>query len=319
MKYKTKTKILFSLVCCFLFFLSFSYVLAASSKYTPMENIPGFENAGGDFAVYMTNIYKFGVWAIGIAALLMISVGAFSYLTSAGNNAQMGKAKEIITNAIIGVVMALTAYLLLYTINPDLVKIKSISNGGSGSGNENKENKEECINNCEKSKCKDMVDEELSECSDKCKSGCNNNSDGDKICNDGKCTKADNAINNNSSNINPSTLKSIVVAGEGCNPANSSDGLGSCGYSQALPKIRKWCGITDSSFCSKVQSGDSDAIQTDINCAAKLIKDNEKRCGTDIRNVASCYNSGKPNNCAKTTKDYCGRVEKYYNNCNKSS
>jgi hypothetical protein len=57
---------------------------------------------------------------VGICALFMITVGGYMYITSAGNNATMGKAKSIITDAIIGLVLALLAYLIFYTINPNL-------------------------------------------------------------------------------------------------------------------------------------------------------------------------------------------------------
>lgn len=111
-------------------------------------------------------------------------------------------------------------------------------------------------------------------------------------------------------------LKTVVTAGEGCNKSVSTDGFGSCGYSQALPAVREWCGITGTAAetCAKVQND----VNLDINCAAKLIKDNNKRCSmSDIREVGSCYNSGKKNNCAKTTANYCGRLETYLNNCSK--
>lgn len=96
-------------------------------NYTPLENIPGTATTSGDFYEYVQAIYKFGIWAVGIAALLMITIGGFMYITSAGNTASMGKAKGVITDAIIGIVLALTAYLLLYIINPDLVTIQRLS------------------------------------------------------------------------------------------------------------------------------------------------------------------------------------------------
>ena len=96
-------------------------------NYTPMEKIPGFETETvGNFYTYIQAVYKFGIWAVGISALLMISIGGFMYITSAGNNTAMEKAKGVITDAVIGLVLALTAYLLLYIINPDLVKIKPL-------------------------------------------------------------------------------------------------------------------------------------------------------------------------------------------------
>ncbi len=97
-----------------------------------MEPIPGSATTT-DFPSYIRAIYKFGIWTVGIAALLMISIGGFMYLTSAGNTSKTGQAKEIITDAIIGVILALVSWLLLYTINPDLVKNSSEVNNPSSS------------------------------------------------------------------------------------------------------------------------------------------------------------------------------------------
>lgn len=128
---KNKKIILFlavSFLSAFLF-LSFSVYCQASSggfNYTPMEKIPGSPSSG-TFGAYVLSIYKFAIWSVGIAALFMIMLGGFMYITSAGNNAAMGKAKEFIFDAIIGLVMALAAWVILNEINPQLVQIKTLS------------------------------------------------------------------------------------------------------------------------------------------------------------------------------------------------
>lgn len=99
---------------------AFSFSVSLAYTYVPMEKIPGFGKIS-DFATYIGAIYKFAVWTVGIAALLMLSIGGFMYLTSAGNNARMEKAKGVITDSIFGVVMVMASYLLLSVINPDLV------------------------------------------------------------------------------------------------------------------------------------------------------------------------------------------------------
>lgn len=114
-----------------LFFAVPLTTLAASFDYTPMESIPG-GSGSGDFYDYVKDIYNFGIWTVGIAALLMIMIGGYMYLTSAGNNASMEKAKGVITDAIVGLVMAMLAYLLLYIINPDLVKLGSTGTTTTG-------------------------------------------------------------------------------------------------------------------------------------------------------------------------------------------
>ena len=113
---KNKIAIIFLM----LFNLVPASVLAVS--YTPMEAIPGFGKPT-DLPGYIGAVYRFGLWTIGIAALLMIVIGGYMYLTSAGNTSQIGKAKDFIRDAIIGIALAMVSYLLLYTINPELVKM----------------------------------------------------------------------------------------------------------------------------------------------------------------------------------------------------
>lgn len=178
---KNKTKKYFHVLLLIIAFSSLAIVISAfftnstiaagSFSYTPMEKIPGGEQAGSDFPSYVNSIYKFGIWAIGICAMLMIMIGGFMYITSAGNNASMGKAKGIITDAIIGLVMALMAYLILYEINPDLVKLpeKNPSTSSSDSDNKNEKNKEECNKYCNDyygndSSKKDEIDKCFSDC-----------------------------------------------------------------------------------------------------------------------------------------------------------
>ena len=120
MKHK-KTKIenaLFILIALVVFALPLFSL--ATMNYTPMEQIPG-SGTTSDWCTYVSYIYKFGLWAVGIAALLMIGIGGFMYTTSAGNNASMEKAKGVITDAIAGLLLALTSWLILNTINPDLL------------------------------------------------------------------------------------------------------------------------------------------------------------------------------------------------------
>ncbi len=123
---------------CILFIFAIFFLISPGSfsvaqttnpfDYVPLENIPGSNLTGPtDFYQYVQAIYKFGIWAVGIVALFMLVFGGYTYITSAGNNSSMETAKKIITDAIVGIIMALTAYLLLYVINPDLVKMKKLA------------------------------------------------------------------------------------------------------------------------------------------------------------------------------------------------
>lgn len=125
MKYKKIKKINLAAFFCLLFLFVPVVFCTAYFTYEPMEEIPGFGRPT-DFISYILAIYRFGLWTIGIAALLMITIGGYMYITSAANKSQTGKAKAIITDAVVGVVLAMVSYILLYVINPELVSIKTL-------------------------------------------------------------------------------------------------------------------------------------------------------------------------------------------------
>ncbi len=86
-----------------------------------MEIVPG-QPRTNDFLKYLEGLYKFGIAISAILAVFMISYGAFNYIiTSAGNAAKMADSKEMILNAIFGLILALIAFLILFIVNPDLV------------------------------------------------------------------------------------------------------------------------------------------------------------------------------------------------------
>lgn len=96
----------------------------AQLKYTLLEKIPGFASTdGSNLPEYVKAIYKVALIVIVLSALFMLTVGGFMYLTSAGNTSAMGTAKGVIFDSLIGLVIALTAWLLLNVINPDLVNV----------------------------------------------------------------------------------------------------------------------------------------------------------------------------------------------------
>ncbi len=92
-----------------------------STSYELHEKIPGQEGVD-TLQKYLEGLYKFGISIAAILAVVMVGVGAFIYIvSSAGNVGKMLSAKDIITNALIGLVMVFVAWLILFIINPDLV------------------------------------------------------------------------------------------------------------------------------------------------------------------------------------------------------
>jgi len=91
--------------------------------YQLLEQIPGSSNSAGRLNTYLEDIYRFAFWTVGIAVVFMLTIGGFMYLTSAGNTSRMESAKTVIFDAILGLVLALVAWLFLYVVNPNLVNL----------------------------------------------------------------------------------------------------------------------------------------------------------------------------------------------------
>ena len=77
-------------------------------------------------AQYISGVYTFLISIVGAVAAVMMIIGGFQYLTSAGDKSRIAQGKKRIADALIGMVLAFGSYLLLYTINPNLVSFSSL-------------------------------------------------------------------------------------------------------------------------------------------------------------------------------------------------
>ncbi len=77
-----------------------------------------------DPAQYISTLYQWGISVTGILAGIMIMLGGLLYLTAGGSPERLSNAKGYISNALIGLILALTSYFLLQTVNPALLSLK---------------------------------------------------------------------------------------------------------------------------------------------------------------------------------------------------
>lgn len=97
----------------------------AKAEYELEVSIPDGPQAGEKVSLpeYIRYIYLFILSIVGLAAFGALVFGGFKYMLSAGSIGSAEEAKKWIWGAIFGLILALSAYLILKTINPDLVKI----------------------------------------------------------------------------------------------------------------------------------------------------------------------------------------------------
>ena len=94
-----------------------------------VKSLPGVQGIQGQQAssTLPKCINQIYVWSLGLSSLLavlMVVLGGYYVMTSAGNAEQATKGKEYIWGAVIGLVLLFTAYLLLRVINPDLINLR---------------------------------------------------------------------------------------------------------------------------------------------------------------------------------------------------
>jgi|GEM_PF-2221916 len=83
------------------------------------DMIPVPEDA--DFGGFVSGIYDLIIYVAGVLAVLLITYGGVLYLTSGPNASQVEEGKKYITNALLGLLLALSAWLILNTINPAML------------------------------------------------------------------------------------------------------------------------------------------------------------------------------------------------------
>ncbi|MDD5031906.1 MAG: pilin [Patescibacteria group bacterium] len=105
---------------------------AAEDNFTPQISIPGSSFGAGEkttpsIAKYIQAIYNYAIGIVGILAAVVLMVGGVIWLTAGGSPEKVNEAKAWIGAALSGLVLALTSYMILNTINPDLVSFKDIA------------------------------------------------------------------------------------------------------------------------------------------------------------------------------------------------
>ncbi|PIS04953.1 MAG: hypothetical protein COT81_03710 [Candidatus Buchananbacteria bacterium CG10_big_fil_rev_8_21_14_0_10_42_9] len=95
--------------------------------YQLQVNIPG-QTVSGEGIVLLRNyiiaIYQFAIGTIGILAIIVIMIAGLMWLMAGGSQDRVKVAKEYIAAALTGLVIALTSFVILYAVNPELTSLE---------------------------------------------------------------------------------------------------------------------------------------------------------------------------------------------------
>ena len=96
----------------------------SSTNYQLAVKIPGLDTNTKYLTEYFVNIYKFSLLAAGVIAFGLIVYHGFRYMTSMGDAGTTKDAFDGIQQALWGLLLLFSTYLILYLINPKLVDLK---------------------------------------------------------------------------------------------------------------------------------------------------------------------------------------------------
>jgi uncharacterized protein YvpB len=77
-------------------------------------------------AEYILALYQYGISVIAILAVITIMIAGVIWITAAGNDQRIGDAKKWIGGSLMGVLIALTSYVILNMVNPALTVLSPI-------------------------------------------------------------------------------------------------------------------------------------------------------------------------------------------------
>ena len=113
---------------------------ANALEFNPQIPIPGMGSGQIDvgsevggvmtsdlLAKYLVAIYDYGLTIISILAVVILMGAGLIWLTSGGNETKITQAKDLIAGSLTGIIILFGAWMLLNTVNPQLLKLNSIS------------------------------------------------------------------------------------------------------------------------------------------------------------------------------------------------
>ncbi|MDP3792434.1 MAG: pilin [bacterium] len=96
------------------------------AELAALVSVPGLEFLQYDdskgLGGFIASLYVFGLGLVGFSALIVLIYSSFLYMTAGDNMNRVNEARKRISGAIFGLVLAFLSWMILRTINPDLVQ-----------------------------------------------------------------------------------------------------------------------------------------------------------------------------------------------------
>lgn len=98
--------------------------------FTPEVGFPGFSGPitvdGYLFGKFIFALFTYSIYLSGVLAVIFVSIAGFKWVSAGGNQSKITEAKNQLINSITGMFLVFATFLILSTINEDLVIMKEI-------------------------------------------------------------------------------------------------------------------------------------------------------------------------------------------------
>ncbi len=101
-------------------------VTIPNSKYVANNSVKMEQSTAG-IINYIKAYYNYGIAIVGIVAAIMLMIGGLIWITAQGNAGKIQEAQGYVGASLAGLFLVFGAYLILGTVNPDLVNLKVTS------------------------------------------------------------------------------------------------------------------------------------------------------------------------------------------------
>lgn len=125
---------LFSLCTLVIFFaatLVFADTQACTNQFCPLAPLDDSTKLGqlyatqGDLSTFVNSLFTFAITAGAILAVLRLAYAGYLYMGSDMWSSK-SRAKEVIGDVTLGVLLLLAVWLILYQINPDILSLRAL-------------------------------------------------------------------------------------------------------------------------------------------------------------------------------------------------
>jgi hypothetical protein len=90
-----------------------------------------YSGSTSDLSAFVNNLFIFAISLGAVLAVLRLSYAGYLYMGQSDMWSHKGQAKDIIQNTILGLLLLLSIYLILYQINPTILQFKAFQNMSS--------------------------------------------------------------------------------------------------------------------------------------------------------------------------------------------